>query len=404
VNEHPPLDSGRNTQGGDWLSLESVRLEAAGLHLEGVSPRDQWRAGGVLAASPALTAHRFEVELAPLPGSDLTSKAGLCLEHMRLEKAPAGEPTPLAFNWKDGRATVDITNRDLERILVYVLTEFLRPHHTAISGAAVTLKVSGPRSLQCSARMTFGWHLFNATIDASLDVAIDDGLNLRLSAYQVQGQGFLGSVLAALVRAPLEGFQDRSFALGAPILGSIRLTDIHWRMADNLRVTLAFLPAHATAPGSWLMAGLETGLQISEQPQRKPKQCDVYVIDTGHRLEATQVLKETFLGDACLLNHNVYVLTGEQSAAVLRNNPQFRLQDPIVLVLDSSAVVEERSNGYGFRANLGAAANRSEMVQIVKLLQRLLADRSRAADVVAAARAVSDNVVGRGLVSMVSGS
>jgi len=96
-----------------------------------------------------------------------------------------------------------------------------------------------------------------------------------------------------------------------------------------------------------------------------------FIIDSGWKSPAAKVLRENFHMIREFQNHDpLYVLTREQSTALIRANSDLIGKDPILLVHDLHAKGGRGESGYhGFRLCLGAI---KKPEQVLKALQEFL--------------------------------
>lgn len=81
---------------------------------------------------------------------------------------------------------------------------------------------------------------------------------------------------------------------------------------------------------------------------------DIYVIDTGINSKAKSVLDAHLRQfEPRLARHRIFRLTPEQSKGLIQADRIPSGSDPVLVLVDSDAHVEKRSQGYGLRISLG---------------------------------------------------
>ena len=113
-------------------------------------------------------------------------------------------------------------------------------------------------------------------------------------------------------------------------------------------------------------------LEAAAKPEGgRPPRFHFFVIDTGWKTESGKVLRENFHMIRIFQNSDpLYLLTREQSIALVRANPELIGKDPIVLVHDLHAQGGRGESGYhGFRLCLGLI---KEGPQALAALQKFL--------------------------------
>ena len=87
---------------------------------------------------------------------------------------------------------------------------------------------------------------------------------------------------------------------------------------------------------------------------QQKSQLDVYVIDSGWDCTAHSVVSRSIdILKGTLNDHNLYVMTPEQSNAFLKQFPDFTGQDPILVVIDPQARRNGDPAGFGVTFVLG---------------------------------------------------
>jgi hypothetical protein len=108
---------------------------------------------------------------------------------------------------------------------------------------------------------------------------------------------------------------------------------------------------------------------------------EVYVIDSGWKNEASEVVRESLdLFTKYLKRHTVYILTEDQSEEFLQNHPQLLGKDPIVAILDRAAIDRRSQRGIGARLLLGRVHDRNRVQALLKMLLRIVNTRKLAED------------------------
>ncbi len=108
---------------------------------------------------------------------------------------------------------------------------------------------------------------------------------------------------------------------------------------------------------------------------------EVYIIDSGWRTPAGDALRESLdLFTKYLSRHEVYILSADQSEDFLQGHPQLLGTDPIVAVLDRSAIEHESPSGVGVRLLLGRIHDKNRVQALLKMLLRIVNTRELAED------------------------
>lgn len=119
-----------------------------------------------------------------------------------------------------------------------------------------------------------------------------------------------------------------------------------------------------------------------EKPADHPR-FHYFIIDSGWKSHSARVLRENFRMIREFENHDpLYVLTREQSIALIRANPDLIGKDPILLVHDLHAKGGRGPSGYhGFRLCLGMLRNAEQALHAMQEFLRFIADHRRSPDI-----------------------
>ncbi len=108
-----------------------------------------------------------------------------------------------------------------------------------------------------------------------------------------------------------------------------------------------------------------------------------FIIDAGWKTEPAKVLRENFKMIRVFQNNDpLYVLTREQSIALIRANPDLIGKDPIILVHDLHAKGGRGESGYhGFRLCLGLINNGQQALAALQKFLRFVHQHRHSADI-----------------------
>ena len=109
----------------------------------------------------------------------------------------------------------------------------------------------------------------------------------------------------------------------------------------------------------------------------------LFIVNTGWHSDASQVIEENLENFKALMAPTpLYVLTKEQSRAVLLSDPDRVGTDPCLLLIDQHASGGQGASGYhGFRLSLGRASSKSEALQIFQTFTRFIVSNHNSRDI-----------------------
>jgi hypothetical protein len=114
--------------------------------------------------------------------------------------------------------------------------------------------------------------------------------------------------------------------------------------------------AHDKKNASAQKRGLDLRFKASDQPlDPHTKRFDIFLIDTGWNAAVSKLVRSHLATMFSIERDDAfYVLSPEQSAAMMKQTPRLIGHDPFILVYDLFAPPDRKSRGYrGFRLNLG---------------------------------------------------
>ena len=109
---------------------------------------------------------------------------------------------------------------------------------------------------------------------------------------------------------------------------------------------------------------------------------DVYVIDSGWDSVAHSVLQRSMdLFKTYLTDHNLYLLSHEQSAEYLKAHPELIGQDPILIVVDHLAKKLHNPQGFGTLIALGLIKDRARVEWLIKMFLKIINTHTETLDI-----------------------
>lgn len=109
---------------------------------------------------------------------------------------------------------------------------------------------------------------------------------------------------------------------------------------------------------------------------------DIYVIDSGWDSVPHRVLCNSLdLIKNYLTNHNLYVLSPDQSTKLLSSHPELIERDPILMVVDPLALKLNNAHGYGARLVLGQIYDESRIEWLIRMFLRVVNTHTETLDI-----------------------
>jgi hypothetical protein len=109
---------------------------------------------------------------------------------------------------------------------------------------------------------------------------------------------------------------------------------------------------------------------------------DIYVIDSGWESLAHSYLASVIdLFKAYLTEHNLYILSRDQSIAFLMDHPSYIGSDPIIVVVDKIARTLNKHEGFGTQLELGLIKDPHRIESLIKMFVRIVNDKEKILDI-----------------------
>lgn len=122
---------------------------------------------------------------------------------------------------------------------------------------------------------------------------------------------------------------------------------------------------------------------VADSPSRQPPRFHFFLIDSGWDSAAARVIRDNLDMINRFQNDDpLFILSQEQSTALMRRHPHFIGRDPILLARDLKA--REASGGseyHGFHLNLGLIRDPYKAVEALRKFLHLLADHRNSANI-----------------------
>jgi len=105
---------------------------------------------------------------------------------------------------------------------------------------------------------------------------------------------------------------------------------------------------------------------------------DIFIIDSGWKsLAHTYLASVIDLFKAYLTEHNLYILSPEQSIAFLKEHPYYIGRDPIIVVVDKMARTLNNPEGFGTQLELGPIEDPHRIEGLIKMFVSIVNDKEK---------------------------
>ncbi len=238
---------GSVTIDGDFPSLEAIRMNLTGVHLDGQAPpapAPENPAGGCFARVLEVTAEPALLAGIPLR---VRFRADACVFAFGVT---AGE-TRAAWLQKCASGTLDAAaaTSDMEAALLGLARDAASKHGAEVESVRLTLEAENPRQLAVTAVAVAKAMFFTATLTIRGRIALDGDFNLRLTESTCTGDGMIANLAAAQLRPRLAELEGRVLSIRSFLPSGLQPSDVALTggAALQIRATIGAGTPHAEA-------------------------------------------------------------------------------------------------------------------------------------------------------------
>lgn len=202
---------GAVTIDGNFPSLESIRMNLTGVHIDGQVPPEpapENTSGGFFARVADVIAEPALLGTVPvqvhLQAKDCVFAFGIASTGMRAAWLQTCET---------GTLDAEAAAADLETAVLGLAREAAAKHGAEVESVRLTLVAENPRRIAVTAVAVAKAMFFTAKLTISGRITIDDACDLRLSESTCTGDGMIANLAAAQLRPRLAGFEQRAFSI-----------------------------------------------------------------------------------------------------------------------------------------------------------------------------------------------
>jgi hypothetical protein len=223
-----------------YPELAAIRVSLDGANAgQGPPPRPALPVGPI---QPGLRVADFEISGQPILVQRAKVNLSCTARDVQLGQGrdSDGKVLLLLQEAAEGRVEVGIAVTDLEVLVLAGANAEAARQGVTVEEIQIELKARGERALDVVVHLRAKKLFLRAAVRISGSVAIDEGLNARLSGLECTGEGTLGTLACGVIAPHLERFNEREFSLLALPLGEVQLRDVRVATGNKLRVTAEF--------------------------------------------------------------------------------------------------------------------------------------------------------------------
>ena len=223
-----------------YPQLAAIRISLDGANAGERPPPRPPRLVGMI--EPALRVEHFEMSGRPILVQRAKVELSCTARDLQLGQSRDKEGNVLLIlqDAAEGRLELAVGLAHLEALVLTSTKMEAEKQGVTVESVRIELRSRSERALDVVAQVRAKKLFFNATVQISGSVAIDEQLNARLFALECAGEGTLGALACGFIAPRLQRFNGREFSLMALPLGEIKLRDIRIAADRELRVTAEF--------------------------------------------------------------------------------------------------------------------------------------------------------------------
>jgi hypothetical protein len=141
---------------------------------------------------------------------------------------------------RKGSLSIEMTTRDIERLIKSAASEAAAPYAVSIVGTQFALDADNDRSLSVRLHLSTKVGFIPAGLTFSAHVDIDDAMNAKLSDLKCDGDDVLGPLITNFLRPGLAKYEGKTRPLVSFPSTSMRLHDFSLKVGDSVRLTATF--------------------------------------------------------------------------------------------------------------------------------------------------------------------
>ena len=153
---------------------------------------------------------------------------------------PAADGVLRLASAESGALALAVAHADLEALLHRLARGVAEKQGVEVRQTKLTLTAHGPRALSFRCAVTAKIFVMTAELSLCGDLAVDEGLNARLSGLTLGGDAMITKMAAGFARPYLDKLEGRVFPLLALGLGGLQVRDVEIATAAGLEVRAKF--------------------------------------------------------------------------------------------------------------------------------------------------------------------
>jgi len=188
--------------------------------------------------------HVEQLEVTGRPIRYEASKLDLQLKARNVDldfgKDKGGHPLLVLSGADEGTVEAKISKADIRSLATAAATAAAKQQGVTVQDVEVDLRSQGARSVAAEVRVKAKKMLVSGVVRITGRLDVDDELNATISDLDCTGEGMVGTVAAAALRAKLKPYNGKRIALVAFSFGDVTLRDLKIDTRSGLHVTASF--------------------------------------------------------------------------------------------------------------------------------------------------------------------
>ena len=242
IGEVVQLAAGTKTVGieGQFPRLSLLKIDLTDGRID--PSRKTEKPVGVGPAKLAFFTSHFQIAARPLFVGHAPIKLDLSARDasFQYDRSASGRLILLPASLNDGRASIEVSKADLERLILSQANLAALKQGAKITDLKLHLELRGEHSIGIDLRVTAKKMMMSGTIRVVGVAEIDNQLIAHVSGLDCTGDGVVGKFAAGVLAGKLKQFEGKTFPLSELAFAGIQPRSVRVESVDPLRITATF--------------------------------------------------------------------------------------------------------------------------------------------------------------------
>jgi hypothetical protein len=237
-----PMPDVIHLEPGMYPNMQSLKIDLSESKVRPVEKSEPLEASERKLSGQSVSIERFELVSHPLKNHGARLDLSLTANHVRLDygKDKSGRSILLLTDAKDGQVEVEVTQKDLESILLSAAKQAGEANGVDVQKLTLNLTARDDHTILLDIKADTIVGLIPAGLRFTGQLDIDEHLNGRLSNLTCTGDNLLGPVISTLIQPVIERYNNKTRPLVRWPKDRIQLRAVKISTGETIKLTAAF--------------------------------------------------------------------------------------------------------------------------------------------------------------------